>query len=112
MWGIGWEECCELERPAAVVAAGCLVPLRRAAGDDDARRVADAVRAPAGCAGDVPARSRRGGAAQPAGVLAVEPRVALSAVGGQPAAVVGGRQGLRPRLPRAALRAGEPGRRA
>ena len=34
------------------------------------------------------------------------------AVGGQPAAVLGGRQGFRLRLPRAAFGSGQPGRRA
>src|SRR5204862_321926 len=39
-------------------------------------------------------------------------RDALLAAGRQPASVVGGRPGLRSRLPRPAFRAGQPGRRA
>ena len=67
---------------------------------------------PGGHAEGLPARPGRGGAAQPGGPLAVEPQAALPAAGGQPDAVVGRRPGLRPRLPRAALGAGQPGRRA
>ena len=59
MWASDREDCCEHERTSAVVAVGRPVPLRRAAGDDDARRVADAVRAAAGCDADVPARPGR-----------------------------------------------------
>src|SRR3954452_17975778 len=96
MWASNREKCCELERTAAAVAAGSHVPLRRAAGHDDARRLADAVSVAGGCIAAVLARSGRGSAAQSGGALAVEPQAAVSAVRGQPACVLGGRPRFRP----------------
>src|SRR4051812_30347195 len=111
MWASNREECCELERTAAAVAAGRHVPLWRAAGHDDARGLADAVSVAGGCGAGVLARAGRGGAAQSGGALAVEPQAAVSAAGGQPTSVLGGRPGFRPRLPRAAFGSAQPGRR-
>src|SRR3954453_4238181 len=99
----------ELERTAAPVAVGHPVLVRGTAGHDDARGVADAVRAAGGCVARLAARAGQRGAPPPRGLLAVESQAALLAAGRQPAAVVGRRPGLRPRLPRPAFGAGQPG---